>query len=819
MTVNVWKVDGAPGPQELGAKAEGLRKLPPPWVPESGVIASNTVRWLCEASEQEALAVLSGWIRSFATEASELIVRSSSPEEGLSARGALESVRCQREEGAVLDAVVRVANDAKARSVFDLALVVQPYIAPQFFGHLSNERRVSRRRRDWSVEATETSGSYQALGFRVARRREGEHEPLLASGLDELRDVLRVVARALMARDRRYHCEWVWDGQRLYVTQADPEVEVRRPRPGGVEVPTSPMPSAVFTCLRRSKDSTRGWHKVACLDAFEQAGLPAADLLVLDDPAVLKALAAGELPPELLADLQALDGSLMVVRTDQLTASGDDPVMLPRTDALNGVDELSEALRDGATTMASSGVPFERFAFLLHRFIPARSGAWALAVPGNPQVLVDATWGVPDGLMWFPHDSFQCDIRGAAPLRRRVRCKSEYIGYDSRGRFLRQQTGVPWDWRPSVEAPEVEWIASAARALADREKRPLEVMFFIGVDPRSGYAPILPWFVVYDVPELPHAGARDTYFFTPAHIVESRADLDRLRAELSPDSRAVLRLRPEVEAVHDRDFADDLVDLARDLHATVELEGSVLSHLYYMLKRGGVAVRPAEPFLVRGHRQAFGKLVRDHVPLRISRQGESARVYQADRDELRALLKRKAVEEAIELSRADEKSESLEEIADLVEVLETLVRMEGATMERVRDLVDQKRAERGGFQDGVVLLETLTPPLSATVGRPEALFDEVEGAGPVRDDSEAAEFKSAVRTRLEARGGPGRLLLPILPPGDDASSAHFVEMGDEAVAVIEYLGMEVSVTFRAKETEDSAAPPYAPGPEQIALFA
>ncbi len=93
------------------------------------------------------------------------------------------------------------------------------------------------------------------------------------------------------------------------------------------------------------------------------------------------------------------------------------------------------------------------------------------------------------------------------------------------------------------------------------------------------------------------------------------------------------------------------------------------------------------------------KLVRDLIPSIIERDGQTPRVRVVSGDELEAFLRAKIVEEAREL----EESGSIEEIADILEVIEALIRFRNISWETVRDVQTSKRLERGGFDSGLVL--------------------------------------------------------------------------------------------------------------------
>jgi len=153
----------------------------------------------------------------------------------------------------------------------------------------------------------------------------------------------------------------------------------------------------------------------------------------------------------------------------------------------------------------------------------------------------------------------------------------------------------------------------------------------------------------------------------------------------------------------------------------IDLEGSVLAHTFYMLRRAGVAVRPVDLEEPPGlsDTRLFDKLVRDQVPQMIAQSGEQALTRHARSDELVPLLRQKAVEEALELYSGETDDAVLQEAGDLLEVIRAIALVLGHSLEDVVRIAEVKREERGGFDAGVVLRGTYVPPLSvpSTTGR------------------------------------------------------------------------------------------------------
>ena len=105
-----------------------------------------------------------------------------------------------------------------------------------------------------------------------------------------------------------------------------------------------------------------------------------------------------------------------------------------------------------------------------------------------------------------------------------------------------------------------------------------------------------------------------------------------------------------------------------------------------------------------------GKLVRDLIPEIIESSGKVPITCQVSGPDLIAALRVKAKEEVDELFEA-EHQQLLEEIADVYEVLRALVVCENHTWSEIEEIAKDKRIKRGGFTEGLWLLETQEKPL------------------------------------------------------------------------------------------------------------
>ena len=92
-----------------------------------------------------------------------------------------------------------------------------------------------------------------------------------------------------------------------------------------------------------------------------------------------------------------------------------------------------------------------------------------------------------------------------------------------------------------------------------------------------------------------------------------------------------------------------------------------------------------------------GKLVRDQIPEIMRREGRHPEVEQINGDRLRTALKDKLIEEADELQHAEDITE---ELADVLEVIEALITAYNLDPERVNTIKTDKKNNRGGFTAG-----------------------------------------------------------------------------------------------------------------------
>lgn len=99
----------------------------------------------------------------------------------------------------------------------------------------------------------------------------------------------------------------------------------------------------------------------------------------------------------------------------------------------------------------------------------------------------------------------------------------------------------------------------------------------------------------------------------------------------------------------------------------------------------------------------YHKLVRDRIPEIIESDGKTCVCETLSDEDYIYLLDQKLNEELAEY----QESKSLEELADLLEVIQAVVKARGWTVEDLERVRADKAAKRGGFAKKILLKEVL----------------------------------------------------------------------------------------------------------------
>lgn len=100
--------------------------------------------------------------------------------------------------------------------------------------------------------------------------------------------------------------------------------------------------------------------------------------------------------------------------------------------------------------------------------------------------------------------------------------------------------------------------------------------------------------------------------------------------------------------------------------------------------------------------KTYNKLVRDKIPTIIKNDGCECKFHVANQKEFEEKLYEKLQEELVEFVGKP----SAEEIADMLEVIETIAKLHNISLEQIKVEKIKKRKDRGGFNERIILEST-----------------------------------------------------------------------------------------------------------------
>jgi predicted house-cleaning noncanonical NTP pyrophosphatase (MazG superfamily) len=101
----------------------------------------------------------------------------------------------------------------------------------------------------------------------------------------------------------------------------------------------------------------------------------------------------------------------------------------------------------------------------------------------------------------------------------------------------------------------------------------------------------------------------------------------------------------------------------------------------------------------------YNKLVRDKILEVIEAKGLQYNAKMLDSNDFILEVKAKMKEEAQEFYEANNVNDSLEELADILELVHTAVNLLGVSYEELNVIREQKKAKRGGFEKAIYLMD------------------------------------------------------------------------------------------------------------------
>lgn len=715
-------------PEAVGQKAYGLACIPESWVPPFCVISHSLASKIAGGDCSRAAI----WLRQipwFQEVSIGLMLRSSAVDETMEERGSLVS------EQVTPDTLFQTLSDCVAATLSHgkiIHWILQIRVHSKIKGHLSNERRVAKAKRDWVVdfEMPESSNDVPLMPISLAVRNWRHGAAIVPTILEcasyiSIDQVLRLPAQWATERKIRIHFEWVWDGSNVWLVQGDLCI----PKEG--TDPRTLLPNHVSNVQADNLQNFRAatasdfnrYRKLSNAKLYMSLGYQLPAFYVLEDREVINDLICGKPCESVTNDLLTLVSQPLVIRTDGEDLPLEMRQMLPRSDELRTVESVINWFsHEFPQKLAAFQEYKEQLVFICHHFVPALASAWSMAEPKKRVVRTEALWGIPEGMYWYGHDAFEVDT-GNADLSaiandtkfrysRRERYKEWFIAPDIKGVWCAHRTGEPFDWKTTIS--DNKWlseIAITSREIAEKAGFPVNVMWFLGVHPDASRHTILPWY--HEKSELDRSALKGAPRFKRSDStsieLHTQIDWERLTSRSSLDLGNVKRITVsprDSSLIRSKEFLNELAEFANQRKAIIELMGGVLAHVFYILQRAGCNVEIFDLFGAKEENLVFKKVVRDKIPDSIAAKGELVTQIKIMGEELVEALKTKLIEEALEVVDAKSTSETIEELADVLEVIHALAHHLKISMKQIEDARKTKRQDRGGFNEGKVLVKT-----------------------------------------------------------------------------------------------------------------
>lgn len=101
--------------------------------------------------------------------------------------------------------------------------------------------------------------------------------------------------------------------------------------------------------------------------------------------------------------------------------------------------------------------------------------------------------------------------------------------------------------------------------------------------------------------------------------------------------------------------------------------------------------------------KVYNKLVRDNIPNIIRNNGNEPITKILSDEEYKVELEKKLYEEYNEVLNATETNDRIEELADMLEIISSLAKLENKTLNDVIEVAKSKNIKRGGFEEKIFL--------------------------------------------------------------------------------------------------------------------
>lgn len=715
----------------VGAKAFGLCQIPSAWSAPFFVISQTLFSDYLEAKDKDVfdsyIDNILSCIKLLGFSNNTLILRSSAVNEGMKERGQYDSIVATETE--LKQRLIELFKKIECIPNEGMPIIVQELVTPAFTGHMSNERRFSQESRDWKVETYYDDDSFKQDTICVRTWRKTfdiakiTTTPLLAdfkTVYSELKKVAFYWYKLSNKMKCRFHLEFVFDGERIFIVQADrdfPKDNAVNPKDYNILVEKLPKEWSPNVLKRFNPNEGSRFSKLQNVKEYYDLGFCTVPLYFLDDKRILDDIKTGDICDELKEDIKTLlNIHSLVIRMDININEKKEKQLLPRSNEIYKLDEVLEWLKRESNHFTG----YQDWAFIFHNFVPSIASAFVHAVPNGRIVKIQSLWGLPEGLYYNYHDTIIVDV-GSKDLDQitqadvkvvvKKKYKDVFVYPRNDGCWVSCDVKEPYDWKCSIDNnSSIFDIAIKSQKLANKLRKEISVMWFVGIDKSFYGESSLPWFhEEVNISSYTADEYKRKYFKEEEKIINNSEELQQLISSGDIIKTKCFRLKPNCEKdLRNKELISAIGDIAVENDIMILLDGTQLTHSYYQLKtKGAKVVCTDKDELLYSETLEFNKLVRDKIPERIIANGENVKCSCVARPLLDRLLLEKMLEEAYEINDSETADDMLSELADIVEVCYALLELSEEAPISCMDILNNNRY----YFKNVINLASLKIPL------------------------------------------------------------------------------------------------------------
>jgi len=700
----------------IGGKAMGLFNIPKKWTHPFLVFTKSfydswlknpDVKYLINNFSKIDRDVFLFFLSNIVTNDSQIFIRSNSPFEDISIRGKYQSIVVSNSVDLISEKIFTLLNSASSDSMF---LILQECISPGLPGHMSNERRISENKNRWMVEIID----HQNQEFIISKSLFFE-DYLIAKKEKDIFSALRKVGSSLNSISNngdRYHCEWVWDSNKVWIVQVDKSRKKERLNSATIKIEEKgklvPVKKKFEVLTHFTNANTENWKKLRSPTKFVKVNLPLSDVYLLKGEDWNNK--NQEIQKNIKKDLELMISEHpIVIRCDIAKNVERDDLLLPTSGSLDNIDDIFSFLNKVSLKFSKNGLKLSKWTFLISYLFSAKASALVHAFPNAQRIQIDALWGYPDGLLYYPHDTWYY-YPESNKTKQNKNFKSVCLFPDDKG-WKPYKIEEPYDWNSVLKKKEVITLGRWALNLANLIGKEIQLMAFAKLEDNNAINGCLPWhYTVLPIKQYSNS-LRTLPDSSSIRTIDSWSNLMSLKSNINSDKLKGLLIMPSFDLLRDDDFLTECAKYAFENNLPLYFQGSLLGHAYYIMTKTGANVIPIAKSEPRENKITYNKLVRDKIPIIIKEAGGLARIRRLSKEEAIKLLSQKVIEEAFEIWNSKHSKELLNEIADISEVLDSLVKFSEFNDQDLEKIKNKKIKKRGGFEDLIFLEETAIRPL------------------------------------------------------------------------------------------------------------